>query len=143
MLTFSCVGLTRQLKGMGIKERIPDVAWRSRSVMCGYLRGLFDGDGTAHPDGPVLTFGRGSEHLEWAREVQEALLLLGIRSRIGARATRVNVRVMKKDVRLFCSEVGFMNPAKQEKAEAVVASSYKGKAGGSAAYGRAQKVEAV
>ena len=142
-LTFSCVGLARQLKDMGIKERIPDVAWRSRSVMCGYLRGLFDGDGTAHPDGPVLTFGRGSKHLGWARDVQEALLLLGIRSRIGAHATRVNVRVMKKDVPLFCSEVGFMNPAKQEKAEAVVASSHKGKGGGSVAYGRAQKVESV
>ena len=142
-LTFSCVGLARQLVGMGIKERIPDVAWRSRSVLCGYLRGLFDGDGTAHPDGPILTFGRGDKHLKWAREIQEGLLLLGIRSRIGAHATRVNVRVMKKDVPLFCSEVGFMNPVKQEKAEAVVASSYKGKSSGSIAYGRAQKVESV
>jgi DNA polymerase-1 len=142
-LYLSCKGLAQQLNSMGVKERIPDVAWRSRSVLCGYLRGLFDGDGTAHPDGPVLTFGRGSKHLGWAREVQEALLLLGIRSRIGVYDTRVNVRVMKKDVRLFCSEVGFMNPIKQEKAEAVVASSYKGKRGGSAAYGRAQKVESV
>jgi len=142
-LTFSCVALARQLKDMGVKERVPDVAWRSRSVMCGYLRGLFDGDGTAHPDGPVLTFGRGKKHLGWAREVQEALLLLGIRSRVGVYNTRVNIRVMKKDVPLFCSEVGFMNPVKQEKTEAVVASSYKGKGGGSAAYGRAQKVESV
>ena len=50
---------------------------------------------------------------------------------------------MKKDVPLFCSEIRFMNPVKQEKSEAVVASSYKGKGGGSAAYGRAQKVESV
>jgi DNA polymerase-1 len=142
-LTLSCTGLALQMKDMGIKERIPDVAWRSRSVLCGYLRGLFDGDGTAHPDGPVLTFGRGGKHLEWAREVQEALLLLGIRSRTGVYETRVNVRVMKKDVPLFCSEVGFMNPIKQGKAEAVVASSYKGKSGGSATYGRAQKVESI
>jgi DNA polymerase I len=142
-LTFSCVGLARQLVGMGIKERIPDVAWRSRSVLCGYLRGLFDGDGTAHPDGPVLTFGRGSKHLDWAREVQEALLLLGIRSRIGVYDTRVNVRVMKKDVPLFCSEIGFMNPAKQEKAEAVVSSplSVRGKL--TTDYGRAQNVDSV
>ncbi|CAA9503834.1 MAG: PolA [uncultured Rubrobacteraceae bacterium] len=142
-LTLSCTGLALQMKDMRIKERIPDVAWRSRSVLCGYLRGLFDGDGTVHPDGPVLTFGRGGKHIEWAREVQEALLLLGIRSRIGIYETRVNVRVMKKDVPLFCSEVGFMNPIKQGKAEAVVASSYKGKGGGSDAYGRAQKVESI
>lgn len=142
-LTLSCTGLARQMKSMGIKERVPDVAWRSRSVLCGYLRGLFDGDGTAHPDGPVLTFGRGGKQLGWAREVQEVLLLLGIRSRIGVYGTRVNVRVMKKDVPLFCSDVGFMNPVKQEKAEAVSPSSYKGKASGSVAYGRAQKVESV
>ncbi|CAA9396890.1 MAG: PolA [uncultured Rubrobacteraceae bacterium] len=142
-LTFSCTGLARQMKDMGIKERVPDVAWRSRSVLCGYLRGLFDGDGTAHPDGPVLTFERDETHLVWAGEVQEALLLLGIRSRIGVYDTRVNVRVMKKDVPLFCSEVGFMNPAKQEKAEAVVASPYKGKDASSAAYGGAQKVRSV
>jgi DNA polymerase-1 len=142
-LSLSCKSLAQQMKSMGVKERIPDVAWRSRSVLCGYLRGLFDGDGTAHPDGPVLTFGRGGKHLGWAKEVQEALLLLGIRSRIGVYDTRVNVRVMKKDVHLFCSEVGFMNPAKQERSEAVIASSYKGKGGGSAAYGRAQKVESI
>ena len=142
-LAFSCTGLARQMEDMGIKERVPDVAWRSRSVLCGYLRGLFDGDGTAHPDGPVLTFGRGRKHLRWAREVQEALLLLGIRSRIGAYDTRVNVRVMKKDVPLFCSEVGFMNPAKQRKSEAVSSSplSVNGKL--DTAYGRAQKVESV
>jgi DNA polymerase-1 len=142
-LTLSCVGLARQLKGMGIKERIPDVAWRSRSVLCGYLRGLFDGDGTVNLDGPLLTFRRGKRHLKWAREVQEALLLLGIRSRVGVHDNRINVRVMKTDVPLFCSEVGFVNPIKQEKAEAIAPSSYKGKAGGSTAYGRAQKVESV
>ncbi len=142
-LTFSCAALGQQMKSMGVKERIPNVAWRSRSVLCGYLRGLFDGDGTAHPDGPVLTFGRGDKHLGWAREVQEALLLLGIRSRIGVYDTRVNVRVMKKDVPLFCSEIGFMNPAKQEKAEAVTSSTFSVNGKLHTAYGRAQKVQSV
>lgn len=141
-LTISCSGLARQLRDMGTKERVPDVAWRSRSVLCGYLRGLFDGDGTSSPDGPILTFGGGERHLGWAREVQEALLLLGIRSRLGAHGHRVNLRVMKKDTPLFCSTIGFMNPTKQKKAESVVPSSYKGK-DGSTAYGRAQKVESV
>ena len=141
-LTLSCKSLAQQMKKMGVKERIPDAAWSSRSVLCGYLRGLFDGDGTAHPDGPVLTFGGGDRHLAWAKEVQQALLLLGIRSRVGVHENRVNVRVMKKDSSLFCAEVGFMNPIKQEKAETVAPSSYKGKAG-SKHYGRAQKVESV
>jgi DNA polymerase I-like protein with 3'-5' exonuclease and polymerase domains len=141
-LTFSCKSLAQQMKHMGVKERVPDVAWRSRSILSGYLRGLFDGDGTAHPDGPVLTFGDGSRHLKWTTEVQEALLMLGIRSRVGVYDSRVNLRVMKKDTPLFCSEVGFMNPIKQERSESIVPSSYKGKAG-STAYGRAQRVESV
>jgi DNA polymerase I-like protein with 3'-5' exonuclease and polymerase domains len=51
--------------------------------------------------------------------------------------------VMKKDVPLFCSEIGFMNPAKQEKAEAVVSSplSVRGKL--TTDYGRAQNVDSV
>ncbi|MBA2691293.1 MAG: bifunctional 3'-5' exonuclease/DNA polymerase [Rubrobacter sp.] len=142
-LNMACASLGRQMRDMGIKERIPDAAWRSRSVLCGYLRGLFDGDGTAHPDGPVLTFGRGDKHLGWAKEVQEALLLLGIRSRIGVYPTRVNVRIMKKDVPLFCSEVGFMNPAKQKKAEAVVSSPLAVCGKADAVYGRAQKVKSI
>jgi DNA polymerase I-like protein with 3'-5' exonuclease and polymerase domains/intein/homing endonuclease len=141
-LTVSCKSLAQQMKRMGVKERVPDVAWGNRNVLSGYLRGLFDGDGTSSPDGPVLTFGRGERNPGWAREVQEALLLFGIRSRVGVYDSRVNLRVMKKDTPLFCSEVGFMNPAKQEKAETVVPSLHKGKAG-SVAYGRAQKVESI
>ncbi|MCA1633277.1 MAG: hypothetical protein LC802_06035 [Acidobacteria bacterium] len=121
-----------------MKTRIPDFAWQSTRVLAGYLRGMFDGDGTAHPDGPVLCFGQGGKHLHWAREIQQALLLLGIRSRINVCADRVNVCVLKRDSALFARRIGFMNPHKQAKVEAVHSSQHDGEI-----YGRAARMKSV
>jgi DNA polymerase I-like protein with 3'-5' exonuclease and polymerase domains/intein/homing endonuclease len=121
-LTLGAKGLHDQLVAVGVKEQIPSSAWHDSSLLAAYLRGLFDGDGTVHPDGALLTFGQGDKHLEWAREVQQALLLLGIRSRLSLytnRNWRINLRVLKRDMPLFCERVGFMNPSKQEKAKQV------------------------
>jgi hypothetical protein len=107
------------MRAAGIKERIPAFVWRDSSLLAGYLRGLFDGDGTVHPDGAILVFGQGDRHIEWARQVQEALLLFGIRSRINRytdRHNRINLRVLKRDMPLFCDRIGFINPVKQQKA---------------------------
>lgn len=121
-LTLGAKGMHDQLVAARVKERIPAFAWRDSALLAAYLRGLFDGDGSVHPDGAVLTFGQGDKHLEWAREVQQALLLLGMRSRLSVykdRHRRINLRVLKRDMPLFCERVGFMNPAKQHKAELV------------------------
>lgn len=140
-LTVGSISLTKQLLHYGIKERIPDFLWKSKSALRGYLRGMFDGDGTVNTDGPVLTFGKGpSHHLEWARQIQQALLLFGIRSRINCCQDRINVRVMKRDSPAFAKEVGFMNPVKQSKLEAVMPQS---PASCSSTYGRAIRVKSV
>jgi hypothetical protein len=118
-LTLAGKGLHGQLVSVGIKERVPDFAWHDSTLLAAYLRGLFDGDGTVQPDGALLTFGRGDKHLKWAREVQEALLLLGVRSRINVytnQHNRINLRVLKRDMPLFCERIGFMNPVKQRRA---------------------------
>lgn len=121
-LTVSSRGLAQQLRELGVKGRVPDCAWQDSRVLAGYLRGLFDGDGTVNRDGAFLVFGQRDKHLAWAREIQQALLLFGVRSRINLCADRINVRVVKKDMPLFCRNIGFMNPAKQAKAEEVAAS---------------------
>ena len=118
-LTVSSRGVVAQLQELGIKVRIPDCAWRDSCILASYLRGMFDGDGTVHPDGALLVFGRGDTHLKWAREVQEALLLFGIRSRVGMNQGSIHVRVMKKDMPIFCEKIGFMNPVKQQKASQI------------------------
>ncbi len=120
-LNISSRAIVHELRELGIKERVPDCAWQNGALLAGYLRGMFDGDGTVNRDDAFLVFGRGAKHLRWAREIQQALLLFGIRSRVNVCADRINVRVVKKDVPIFCEQIGFMNPQKQAKAESVSA----------------------
>jgi DNA polymerase family A/LAGLIDADG-like domain len=122
-LTVSSRGLVGQLRDLGVKSRVPDNAWHDSEVLAGYLRGMFDGDGTVATDGAILVFGQGLAHLDWAREVQQALLLFGVRSRIRSYVgDRTVVQVLKKDMPIFAARVGFMNPLKQEKAANVTGS---------------------
>jgi hypothetical protein len=118
-LTICSKSLSDQMRVAGIKESIPAFVWRDSTLLAGYLRGLFDGDGTVHPDGALLVFGQGDKHLDWARQVQEALLLFGIRARINSytdRHNRINLRILKRDMPIFCEKIGFLNPVKQQKA---------------------------
>ncbi len=140
-LTLGSITLTRQLLHYGIKGRVPDFLWKSKSALSGYLRGMFDGDGTVNPDGPVLTFGKGpSYHLAWARQIQQALLLFGVRSRVTPCQDRVNVCVLKRDTPLFAERIGFMSPVKQAKLATVVPVAY---VNDSKIYGRAARVKSV
>ncbi|MGA7733800.1 MAG: DNA polymerase, partial [Chloroflexia bacterium] len=91
-LNISSRAIVHELRALGIKERVPDCAWQNGPLLAAYLRGMFDGDGTVNNDGAFLVFGQGSKHLNWAREIQQALLLFGIRSRVNVCADRVNVR---------------------------------------------------
>jgi DNA polymerase-1 len=139
-LTVSALGLARQLTEAGLKTRVPDFAWQDSRILAGYLRGMFDGDGTVNQDGAILTFGKGPDfYLDWAREVQQALLLFGVRSRIHRCADRINVCVLKRDMPLFCERIGFLNPQKQVKAMAIKdGTGYENKI-----YGRAVRIKSV
>ena len=140
-LVVGSISLTGQLLHYGIKERVPDFLWKSASGLRGYLQGMFDGDGTVNPDGPILTFGKGpNHHLVWARQIQQALLLFGIRSRITRCKDRINVCVLKRDAPIFASRIGFMNPFKQTRLLSVVPIRY---VGNSKIYGRASRVMSV
>jgi hypothetical protein len=142
-LTICSRSLSDQLRAIEVKARIPDPVWRDSTLLAAYLRGLFDGDGTVHPDGALLTFGQGDKHIAWAREVQEALLLFGIRSRINTykgKHNRINLRVIKRDMPLFCENVGFINPIKQERAEQIKSERWERV---SPQYGMAMLVESV
>ena len=107
--------LCNELIACGIKSRIPDFIWSDKESLRGYLRGKFDSDGTVNVNGVTLTFGRVHEKELWARDIQQALYLFGIHSRLVYCADRINVCVMKKHVPLFRERIGFLNPLKQEK----------------------------
>ncbi len=139
-LTISALGLVRQLHDAGLKTRVPDFAWQDSRILAGYLRGMFDGDGTVNQDGALLTFGKGPDfYLDWAREIQQALLLFGVRSRINRCADRINICVLKRDMPLFCEHIGFISLTKQDKALAIRdCAGYENKI-----YGRAVRIKSV
>lgn len=104
----------------GIKSRIPDFVMEDKECLRGYLRGMFDGDGTVNKDGAYLTFGKGGNHYyDWAKQITIALSLFGISARINQCRDKINVRILKRDMPIFCTEIGFINSKKQLKAEMV------------------------
>jgi hypothetical protein len=136
-LIISRRSLVRQLLELGIKEQIPGCVYASDRLLAGYLRGMFDGDGTVGRDGAVLVFGRGHTHRAWAEDIQSALLLLGIRSRVRSYSCRTVVQIQKSDMPLFAEKVGFINRKKQTLAEGICTDR------GVAAYGRAVPVKTI
>lgn len=117
----------------GIKCRVPPFVWRDSTLLKAYLRGMFDGDGTCNTDNAVLTFGKQKYKWKWALEIQQALLLLGIRSRVRHYdGDRTVVAIQKYDIPIFAKEIGFINPSKQSKALQIKGTERKGVA----AYGK-------
>lgn len=144
-IIFSIVGYSlstaRKLVAVGEKGRIPVELYGSSASLCQYLRGLFDGDGGVTGGETItLTFGGGDRRLAWAHEIRNALLILGIRSRVhyypNGRAVRV--LIMKSDAPVFNSLIGFMSAEKIAKATMIGPS-----ANGSAAYGRAVGIDSI
>ena len=107
--------LATELKEVDIKNRIPLFVWNSKETLRGYLRARFDSDGTVNSDNVILTLGRVHEREPLAKDIQQALYLFGIHSRIHYCADRINVTIRKKHVALFRDRIGFINPAKQDK----------------------------
>lgn len=114
------LGLTRQLREL--KERIPAYIFANSDLLRGYLRGFFDGDGTVSRDGASLKFGYEHAKLEWVKQFQSALGMLGIRSNISLNGNSIGLSVRKADSAIFAKTIGFLNPVKQRKLEAVTVS---------------------
>ncbi len=123
----------------GIKTEIPRFAREDKECLRGYLRGMFDGDGTVNKDGAYLTFGKGGDfHYAWAKQISVALSLFGISARVNRCQSRINVRVLKRDMPIFCEEIGFINSKKQILAEAITSTN-----GWGGIYGRAFAIKSV
>ena len=136
--------LARQLEFIGLKKKVPKEVLRNKECLRGYLKGFFDGDGGISGDKIILTFGRGKS--EWAKQVQQALLVFGIRSRLNhyPKGTYPNqvcskVVIMKRDSLLFMEEIGFLSSRKKELGKSLDC----GKVTGSKLYGRAVSVKEV
>lgn len=119
-LEFVGVGARRFLDALGwssscgrYTKRVPWAILRSpRSVVCAFLRGLFETDGSAESGGRHITFSTASFDL--AHEIQILLLNLGIVSNVSrkwnAKTKRHYANLSLKGVRsrrLFAQHIGF------------------------------------
>ena len=111
------------------KAFIPLQILSSSKLLSAFLQGLFEGDGYVHGDGyPVLY----TTSEELARQVQEALLSLGIVSKLRKREARkipghlgknamFTISIIEKEsVRKFLEKIGFVNEEKNKKVERVL-----------------------
>ena len=132
----------------GAGKRIPDFVWSQSDLLAAYLRGVFDGDGMVN--GRItLTNGHSVTKESWFREIQEALLLFGIRSYVGSFSngigkygtpqTRRCLSVQTRDTPVFARDIGFLNPLKQRKAKRIIGHPRKG----IAAYGQARSIDSI
>lgn len=101
----------------GLKYGMPAYLFQDKELLRGYLRGMFDGDGTVDKYGTAkLAFGKQGYKLAWAHQIQLALTLFGIRSRVRHYpGVRTGVHIMKADAPLFAERIGFINSKKQER----------------------------
>lgn len=133
--------LAQFLQEEKVKYRIPRFIFQDKETLRGYLCGMFDGDGTVNKDGAYLTFGENHKHLAWANDIAVALNIFGISSRVTKYADRITVRILKRDMPKFSSEIGFLSTSKQMKSEAVKPQAKKNEWG--SIYGRSVAVKSV
>ena len=110
-------------------KQIPHTIMQSpKSVVCAFLRGLFETDGSAYAQSITLS----TASYELARETQLLLLNLGITSNLSKsnREDRTEYRVRlkgSKSKRLFDLHIGFISERKKKCLEGVMSSvSYRG-----------------
>lgn len=130
--------LAHELLSYNAPQHIPTIALENKEILRGYLRGIFDGDATVNSSNIVMMFGKGEWKKTWAREIQFALSLFGIRGRITYLKDRIHLSIMKQDCHIFAEKIGFINSIKQEKATKLISAHTH-----NAIYGKSIKVRRV
>jgi DNA polymerase I-like protein with 3'-5' exonuclease and polymerase domains len=114
-IKISSKSLAFQLEYLDIKNRVHNYFTQNKDLLRGYLKGFFDGDGGVTGEAVVLTFGKRHNNTSLAKEIQEGLQLLGVRSRINYYDTSVRLRIRSSDMQQFSRKIGFINSKKQNK----------------------------
>lgn len=115
-VTLGSVRLGRLFKSL--KTEMPGWMFKNTEILRGYLRGMFDGDGSVNKEGVVMLVQGGEISWVFMRRIQEALLMFGVRSRLhfydyGYRC--FHLQISSKDNNVFAEKIGFINQQKQQK----------------------------
>jgi hypothetical protein len=125
-LNIYSIKILKQLKNLNIKDEIHHSLFIDKELLRGYLRGFFDGDGGVvinHKNNKIsyetttihVCFGKRHKKTTLPWDIQQALLLFGIRSRVHIYKDSIRLRVRQKDNERFKSEIGFINEKKNNK----------------------------
>lgn len=101
-----------------LKSDIPCWVFENTDLLKGYLRGLFDGDGSVNNQGVITLVQGGKTSWIFMRKIQEALLMFGVKSRLrfynyGYRC--FHLQITTRDAIIFKNRIGFINSKKQNK----------------------------
>ena len=107
--------LANQALAMGIKHHIPNVIFKSKRAMLGFIQACFDSDGSISAGhGPFFTLGKGCYYERFAKEFQQILSLFGFASRLNYCSDKINVVILKRDAKKFESIIGFRHTNKSK-----------------------------
>lgn len=113
--------LTKEIADLDIKHSLNDNIFMNLDMLRGFLRGMFDGDGGISGKTITLVFGNQANFETYCRDIQKALLFLGIRSHYRHyEGDRSVIQIKTNDNQRFLDLVGFMNDEKQEKGRQLV-----------------------
>jgi DNA polymerase I-like protein with 3'-5' exonuclease and polymerase domains len=105
--------LARQVNSMDIKIKVPDIIWSDKELLRGFLSGWFDGDGGISGGAICLRMGEPTLSTGYPEDIQQALLLFGIRSIVYRWNGSITIRIRTRDNIIFKNSIGFINEKKQ------------------------------
>lgn len=111
--------LVSEISDLDIKHKVHDNIFMDTELLRGFLQGMFDGDGGISGNTINLVFGTQYEFDEMCRDIQKALLFLGIRCRYRRYNYRYVLTIYKCDTQKFLDTIGFLNENKQLKASGI------------------------
>lgn len=106
--------LVEEVMHLNIKHEIHPQIMSNVDMLRGFIAGYFDGDGTASNNHVNLTWGKQADFTPLMKDMQKALLILGIRSYTNVFNSCHRLSIAQADVSRFQSTIGFVSNSKKE-----------------------------
>lgn len=107
--------LSREIQRLDIRHKIHEKIFGSPSMLRGFIRGMFDGDGGISGKTITLVQGTQDDFSQLLKDIQKALLFFGIRSYYREYDERKVLTIRTHDNQKFLDTIGFINEDKQNK----------------------------